>query len=80
MGLKFSQRKKPDTVSDSYLVDSACRNLGVLLFCCVEEIEGQASEPQSRKGGGKAQRGTGPQRQGCGKVSGFDSWMREVSS
>lgn len=32
VGLKFSQIREPDTVSASYLVVSARRNLGVLLF------------------------------------------------
>lgn len=38
-------RKNKETVSDSYLVVSACRNLDLLLFQCVEEIEGKAPEP-----------------------------------
>lgn len=72
-------QKGNQTGSDSCLVVSACRNLGLLLFRCVEEIEGKAPEPQSRNGGSKAQRGNGPPRQGCGKGSGFCSWIWEVS-
>lgn len=41
MGLKAEKIKKLYLI----LVVSACRNLDLLLFQCVEEIEGKAPEP-----------------------------------